>query len=138
MHHRRQRAVGPAPLAPLRPDVPAALIDIINRTLTKSPDDRFQSAQLMASALRDVVLRTGHDVEASPAVAASVRELQGANKAPPAPALHSATTEVKTDGATRPVASAPPPPAPNYADDDGSVDVQFSVVDMPIPPNTKR
>lgn len=41
----------PAPLAELRPDLPRALIDIVERALAKEPDDRFQTAGELRNAL---------------------------------------------------------------------------------------
>jgi serine/threonine-protein kinase len=41
----------PAPLAELRPELPRALIDIVERALAKEPDDRYQTAGELRNAL---------------------------------------------------------------------------------------
>lgn len=51
---------GPPSLRTLRPDLPAALLDVVDRALEPVPADRFQSAEEMAAALRAV------DVDAPP------------------------------------------------------------------------
>lgn len=47
----------PAGLATLRPDAPAALQDVVGRSLAKRAGDRFASASAMAAALRGVAGR---------------------------------------------------------------------------------
>lgn len=42
----------PRPLRDLKPDVPSDLEDVVMRCLSKNPDDRFQSAQELAAALK--------------------------------------------------------------------------------------
>lgn len=45
----------PASLELLRPDLPIALVNIVNKLLAKNPDDRFASAVELARALKGVV-----------------------------------------------------------------------------------
>ncbi len=65
--------LAPVPrLAPLRPDVPAALEAAVTRALAKSADDRFASAAEFAAALRDVRVRpapASGEVDEGPIVA---------------------------------------------------------------------
>lgn len=42
-------------LAPLRPDIPANLVETVERAIARHPADRFASARLMASALHNVL-----------------------------------------------------------------------------------
>ncbi len=49
----------PAPLAGLRPDVPAALTDLVMRCLAKDPAGRPQSADEVVAALNDVASGSG-------------------------------------------------------------------------------
>jgi hypothetical protein len=56
----------PAPLAELRPDLPAALASGIMRCLAKSPDERFQSTTALLTAL------AGHSAPAAAVVMRSV------------------------------------------------------------------
>jgi serine/threonine protein kinase len=59
----------PPSLATLRPDLPESVVDIVNRALTKNPDDRYQSGSDFASDLvsafpalaGDPVLQTDSD-----------------------------------------------------------------------------
>jgi serine/threonine-protein kinase len=50
---RKLHFQAPPPLAMLRPEVPAALVDIVDRMLAKKPDDRFASCVEVAAALRE-------------------------------------------------------------------------------------
>ena len=47
------------PLKSIRPDLPAAIDQIVNRALAKNPDDRFQTGAEMATALRAAHKATG-------------------------------------------------------------------------------
>lgn len=47
---------GPPSLRTLRPDLPEALLDVVDKALEPDPEDRFQSAEAMAVALRSVDL----------------------------------------------------------------------------------
>ena len=48
----RQTEGSPTPLAELRPEVPPAVVDIVDRALAKAPDERYQTAGAMAADLR--------------------------------------------------------------------------------------
>ncbi len=79
-----------APLAGLRPDLPAAVIEVVERALAKRPDDRFEGAAAMAAALR---LALHEDAPPPPADAdatvmmAAVREDEGETARPEIDAL---------------------------------------------------
>ncbi len=45
----------PEPLGVLRPDLPAAVVEVVETALTKRPEDRFQSAAEMGQALQDAL-----------------------------------------------------------------------------------
>ena len=47
----RHGAETPTPLAELRPDVPAAVVEIVQRLLAKRPKDRYQTPAELAAAL---------------------------------------------------------------------------------------
>jgi serine/threonine-protein kinase len=51
MHHQLD---APTPAADLRPDVPAAVLDVVARLMAKKPAERFQTPQEAAQALRAV------------------------------------------------------------------------------------
>ena len=51
---QRTRQESPAPIDEIRDDVPAALIGVINRLLSKDPEDRFNSAGEVAELLRRI------------------------------------------------------------------------------------
>jgi Tol biopolymer transport system component len=51
-----QVAQAPAPLSAQRPDVPAALAELVMRSLEKRPDDRWQSADAMVDRLERLVV----------------------------------------------------------------------------------
>jgi len=50
-----------APLSSLRPDCPAALEQIVNRALAKSPDRRYSSGEEMAADLSAVIVDLRHE-----------------------------------------------------------------------------
>ena len=52
MQHLQSEA---PPLSQLRPDLPPALVNIVHRLLSKSPDERYASASELSRALREVV-----------------------------------------------------------------------------------
>ncbi|MBN1451249.1 MAG: protein kinase [Anaerolineales bacterium] len=60
----------------LNPDVPDDLVAVINKSLSKKPDDRYQSAAQMAAALRNVLgrIKTGASAEAPAPVGATTVE----------------------------------------------------------------
>ena len=51
----------PRPIREVNPDIPAALVDIVNRLLAKNPDDRFQSAGEVAELLGRYLAHLQHD-----------------------------------------------------------------------------
>jgi TolB-like protein/tetratricopeptide (TPR) repeat protein len=48
----RQTAGSPTPLTELRPEIPPAVVGIVDRALAKDPDQRYQTAGAMAADLR--------------------------------------------------------------------------------------
>ena len=54
------------PLAEIRPDLPPALIDAINRALEREPARRFESARQMTRALARVLRRVAEPTDAEP------------------------------------------------------------------------
>ena len=48
----------PADLLQLRPELPAALAEVVNRSLAKAVDARFQTGEAFAAALRQLNLGT--------------------------------------------------------------------------------
>jgi eukaryotic-like serine/threonine-protein kinase len=77
------------PLGALRPDVPVALIEVIDRALSREPTHRWATARQMALALAEV-LKTATNTDAQSALGASVAESRKrrAGRAP-SPALGS-------------------------------------------------
>lgn len=66
-----QHASGrPAPLQPVRPDVPVELVNVINKLLDKDPQRRYQSPRELADALSPLISITHSGPETS--VAASI------------------------------------------------------------------
>jgi len=102
-------------LAPLRPDVPAALVQVVERAIARHPADRFASARLMAAAL-DNVLRSD-PVSASrlgsSVVAARDRlaELDGSSRDPSMLDEDEVAQRAPIAVHIRPVPPPPPPPA---------------------------
>jgi len=68
----------PRPLAELRPELPPALVDIINRLLAKDPAARFPSAHEVRSALEQVDTAPAAAIATRPAV-----DAQSARRAAP-------------------------------------------------------
>jgi serine/threonine-protein kinase len=81
----------PPPLAELRPDVDAALIEVIERAMTRDPAARFDSAAQMLAALTD---HGGQPAMAVPAAVSSVR--RPTTRVLMAPSLTSSTAPVPT------------------------------------------
>ena len=71
----------PPPLAELRPDVDARLVDVIERAMSRDPSRRFGSAEQMARALGTGVAE-GRSAVAGPAPSATCRQLT-ADVSPP-------------------------------------------------------
>jgi serine/threonine-protein kinase len=72
----------PVPLARLRPDVPQALLAVVDRCLRKSRDERFPHIAAFAAALQDVANATGRA-----AIEKILRVSQHAGQAPPSAPL---------------------------------------------------
>jgi len=115
----------------LNPDVPDALIPVINKALTKDPNDRYQSAAQMAAALRNALeqIKTGVSTAAPLATlgATTIEEQDVTSTSPGATVVEESTIPPVVPGATyvEPVSipatsseetqveAAPPPPPPN-------------------------
>ncbi|MCH8813630.1 MAG: serine/threonine protein kinase [Chloroflexi bacterium] len=113
------------PLPDLReivPDAPPALVEIVEKSLAKNPDDRYPSAAEMAAALRSL-----DDAAASPPPAPApdvtmVAQPAGASGAPPpsspdATVVHRPGQPAQSERGTS--AAPPPPPIPPVAQDAG-------------------
>jgi serine/threonine protein kinase len=93
----------------LNPEVPDDLVAVINKALAKHPNDRFQTAAQMATALRKVLgrIRSGTAIETPTPGATMIEELAvpaapGATFVEPLPSVRAAGTMVE---------STPPPRA---------------------------
>ena len=51
----------PRPIREVNPDIPAALVEIVNKLLAKNPDDRFQTAGEVAELLSRYLAHLQHD-----------------------------------------------------------------------------
>jgi serine/threonine protein kinase len=51
----------PRPIREVNPDIPAALVEIVNRLLAKNPDARFQTAREVAELLSQYLAHVQHD-----------------------------------------------------------------------------
>jgi serine/threonine protein kinase len=127
------------PLGPLRPDLPAELIAVIDRALAKDPDHRFPSARTMAFALAEILRYAPQVTDAQQALGQSVIEARrtlgsGAKISDDT----QPTWDFKVDGrkSTRPPAAPGLPPertAPRLAGD-MNADVEFSAPDLSVDP----
>jgi serine/threonine protein kinase len=94
-------------LLELRPDVPAAIVAIIYRALSKEPAERYATAAEMASALRDVLGSLENNNAAMPAAAPAETVLETATAATtPAASPPSVTTPQAVTTSATPPASA--------------------------------
>jgi serine/threonine-protein kinase len=95
---RRVRTEPPPPIARLRPELPLALAEVVERAMAKDPDRRYQSAYEMRHAL---ALAAGTDPPTTP-------------QPPPATASPPGETQILADpaGAGRPGHAEPAAPAP--------------------------
>lgn len=103
------------PLAPVRPDVPAELVAIINGALAKEPDRRFGSAQAMAMMLAEVLklAPAGADPQLALGQAvATARQRMGVRRNP---AAHNSDNVPTWKWQTPPVPGAAPTSAPSPA-----------------------
>ena len=73
----------PVPLTARRPDVPAALADIVARCLRKEPEDRWSSADALLHALRNSASGTGTAVaaERTDGAGGALEDLEAAREA---------------------------------------------------------
>ncbi|MHB1223272.1 MAG: serine/threonine-protein kinase [Gemmatimonadaceae bacterium] len=106
----------PAPLAPLRPDVPPALLAAVERALAKKPEDRWPDLR----EFRDAILS-----DERPAARPSRPTPPIAHAAPAAPAAPTAAPSaaasghpVEDAGPFGPLDAAPPPPVPAFPSGD--------------------
>lgn len=86
----------PEPLRILRPDLPAAITEVVEKALAKRPEDRFQNAAEMELALRDALRGDGAPAEqdghgATPAITAAGRTCPAKRPAAEMEALQSAS-----------------------------------------------
>jgi serine/threonine-protein kinase len=63
----RHNTEQPAPLEDFRSDLPAKVIDIVQRLLSKKPEERYQTPRELAEMLEPFALRVGSQWEAPPA-----------------------------------------------------------------------
>jgi tRNA A-37 threonylcarbamoyl transferase component Bud32 len=103
-------------LRDLNPDVPAGLLEIVEKALAKSPEERYASASEMAAALR--ALDTMIAPAAEPAADATMIAAAGAAASLPPEAGGAQGSEPEADPGA--VASGPPPPIPPVAEDAGA------------------
>lgn len=94
-------------LRQLRPEVPAGLVRVINRALTKQPDDRFATAGALAAALKEI------DPHASPGAAETTPSPTAADPTIMEPPV-SAPREPAQRPVTSPPATGPTPAAQPY------------------------
>ena len=105
----------------LRPDLPPACNEIINKAMAKERDERFSSATDLSSALT-AVTEKGLEKPAMEKLEAELSEMQAEllEEAPAPPATPVRTTSVPLDTATATPNVPPPPPV-----DTGSGSVSF-------------
>jgi serine/threonine protein kinase len=139
------------PLAPIRPDVPAELIGVINGALTKEPDRRFGSAHAMAFMLSEVLKLAPPGADPTQALGhavANARQRMGVKRnpvdgdhlptwkwqaqQPPAPSNAAATSPAKVLAAQGKVEIATPGSFVGHEAE--SVDIEFSKPDLTVDP----
>ncbi len=113
----------PDPVA-IRKDLPAGILAVIDKALQKNPENRFQTGQEMADAIRAVLAGKAPDIKAAPPAAASKPEeakpAPAASPTPapaPAPKPAAQPQQAAPAAAPKPIASAQvaspaPKPAP--------------------------
>ena len=143
------RACEVRPLAPLRPDIPAELVKVVDRALTRDPADRYQSARAMAFALAEILKNATASTDAQQALGTNVIESRR-RLASRAKSVDDSqpTWDWKLDAQKRPTRPPPPPPTPGLPPErptgpqaavaapqsDGAVEVEFSAPDLTSDP----
>ena len=98
----------PDPLL-IRPDLPPAIVPVIDKALKKNPDERFQTGDEMAEAIKAVMAGKTPHFNSTPAPAAAPAA-QAAPAAAPKPAAAPAP-QTKPAAAPQPAQAAQPKPA---------------------------
>ncbi len=108
----------PTAISTVNPNVPAALVAIVEKLMAKRPDDRFQSAGEVIDALTQVQIQVDHpDVKQSPATAKAWKPARWASLIAATLALsvaflfsnRQAGQDLDNKGQSIPVSSSPPP-----------------------------
>jgi serine/threonine protein kinase len=105
----------------LNPDVPDDLVAVINKSLAKEPNQRYQTAAQMAAALRNVLgrIKAGASAEApAPPGATTVEKPDMTPAGPGATVVESSEMTPASPGATVVESSemTPPPPGATYVE----------------------
>ncbi|HKJ38500.1 MAG TPA: protein kinase, partial [Anaerolineales bacterium] len=117
-------------LRKLNPDVPDELIEVINKALAKDPNDRYQTAAQMATALRNTIGSAKPDTSVgAPAPAATMLEELPPTDGPDKTALEQAP--IAPQGT---VVESSPIPAPAGKTDVGGTAIETPAMKKSAPP----
>jgi serine/threonine protein kinase len=106
----------PPRLTAVRPDLPAAVDEVLATALAKAPDDRYDSCGTFADALRDALGLEPYDLERPPGQPSAASPTRGPAVPPqPAPAGSVAGHVTPTRSLTHPPDPSAPAPAPAEA-----------------------